>query len=391
MQRVLVRSLSHRYNERIRDLQYLIGGARALRPCSSYVISQSNCAPKHKDAPKCPNDHIDRKTAAANFPLRVRVVIRVMALLDSMMPDATTSSGSEDEMTLIIGKKNMQRIWLDRLFQTLYPVYSGLGSLHTLDKEIFREHASWLHVVQAWLKARLFLMRPVEKHINSYLTNILNVALLGSGLDRQNFRSYSARIRCSRYPDSKHYQNFENPLLHAETGVTVVREMFSCLRGSWERGFQAGMRSLRHIIAHPELPVDIHALITFVERIITLAAFSLASSRAQHQPLRCWNSILLPKTWVIHGLTQKPAKAQTRDLPIETLIVTIGLIMKRMAESDRPHQDDRVIPLSSTTASSFTYQSLPFGQTGKARVPYGLRCIFRARLCYALVIRTSSA
>ncbi|KAG8929887.1 hypothetical protein FRC02_004920 [Tulasnella sp. 418] len=367
MQRVLLRSLSDRYNGRIRALYRLLEeSAHSLRPCPLYAVGDPTCV--QNDGVNCPNDHVDSTTALSTFPTRVRIHLQVISLLDSMMPDY--KAASSDDMAQTFGKKGLQRVWLDRLFDCLHPPSSIIGSLASLEKQTISGHPSWLPAVQAWLKSRLFLLKPWDSYFRFYMTSVLNISLLAFSLDYANCTSYSYEAGCSR-----HYRGLERLLFRQEGKATVVRDVFHCLRGLRPDSLHMGVMSVRHIASRPELTVDIHALTTYIERIITLSTFRLGPF--SHRQSR--NELILPRSWLTYGLLYTHSwRRMSGFVPIETLIEAIEDVLWRLEE---PPMNDK------GQVMSFYYQGYPLAQIGPYHATsYAIGRLFSAKLCRALVI-----
>ncbi|KAG8924689.1 hypothetical protein FRC02_010261, partial [Tulasnella sp. 418] len=221
MERILLRNLGNRYNERIRDLQELTFGAKALRPCPLYPIGVA-CV--REGGHGCRYDHVDPKTLSSSFSTRVQALLQIILLLDSMMPDFATVSSDDPSQTF--GKKNMQKKWLERLFECLYPSSPVLGSLPLVGKSTLSGHPSWLTAVQAWLKARMFLLRPEDAHFRAYMSSVIGLSLLGSLIDTANYSQYTYEAPCAYY-----CFKFHRLLYRPESRATIVRDVFDSLRG----------------------------------------------------------------------------------------------------------------------------------------------------------------
>ncbi|KAG8924690.1 hypothetical protein FRC02_010262, partial [Tulasnella sp. 418] len=375
MERVLLRSLSNRYNERMRDLHKLTIVARALRPCPLYPIGVA-CV--REGGSGCRYDHSDIKALSSSFPIRVRAHLQIILLLDCMMPDYATVSSDDPSQTF--GKKNMQRIWLERLFECLFPSCPALGSLPRLGKNVLVAHPSWLPVVQAWVKARLFLLNPQGVYFRAYMSSVINLSLLGSLLDAVDYSQYAYEAGCARY-------NFQTLLCRPNTRKTVVLDIFNCLTriAHTPTALDNGVASIEHIAYLQELPVDINVLTTYIEQLTTFMSFHsrLCYRHSEHSSLL--DNLILPRSWMIQGLacltsiTKNPPTLprETFARLAEKLSYSILEILARMQGPS----------LSDATGSSLFYQNRVVGEArDHGRISFAISSLFRARLFRTLVI-----
>ncbi|KAG8956483.1 hypothetical protein FRC03_010813 [Tulasnella sp. 419] len=381
MERVLLRSLCNRYNEHIRDLHELIIGARAFRPCPLYPLGVA-CVRDGGFA--CRYDHLDTKALSSSLPIRVRCHLRVILLLDSMMPDFATVLSDDPSQTF--GKKNMQRKWLERLFECLYPASPALGTLPLVGKSVFMGHPSWLPAVQAWLKARIFLLKPEDAYFRAYMSSVISLSLLGSLLDTANYSQYTYEAGCA-------YYTFQRLLYRPDTRATIVRDVFDCLRElpHTPAVLYAAVASIEHIASRHELPVDINALTTYIERLATfmIIHFRLCCGRPVSNPLMLLNDLTMPRSWMIQGLACFTSMSKNPPAFHKEVFYRLGErfcsgvreIMVRM------RGPPLFVSNSRDAATSLFHKNRVFAQVQDfGRVSIAINALFRARLCRTLVL-----
>ncbi|KAG8924004.1 hypothetical protein FRC02_010695 [Tulasnella sp. 418] len=309
LERVLTGSLQDSYNQRVRDLHRVALDSQGLLPSHLHIFGVA-CG--HDGCWMCPQPN--PSSVSNSLEGRVQVLLQVISLLDGMIPGTVVKSTdvwTPHEM------EDIQRIWLDRLFECLYPFSPAFGSLPLLDRGVFEDNQSLLSVVRAWLKSSISSFLSNDSNLHSSASSVAGFGLLASVLDTDNYSQYILEaLGVNPIPDSLFPAEF--------TAATFCRNILYCLGRitSDEAALRAGVASIRYLNAASctELPVGINVLITIIERLTTSLVFQLKLSTRHYRryPELALNGVILPRSWMTQGLSS------LRSLLSESPVFTRG-------------------------------------------------------------------
>ncbi|KAG8917721.1 hypothetical protein FRC02_002906 [Tulasnella sp. 418] len=351
LRHVIQHCLSYRYNQSLGQLHSLAIDIQALHPCTLFTMF-GEC---HR--PRCSQQHADAKEITIEgFTKRVRAHIQIIMLLDGMIPLPNLMESWN--------KRNLQRIWLDRLFTALHPHTPMLGSLPLLDISAIPEFPAALPVLKSWLEERMFTLNPypLEKWLRSYMGGVISASLMAFTFDQANARNYARKARCS--------WSGQGPLIRRTSQRTVVEDCLVWLSSQDNYSLTAGVLSLKHIANTATLPVDINALIHYTERLTTHLIFNYKTNRHGNTTMSLGN-ITLPRSWIMYGLSQSsPLDNPQRSMILVDAVGDLLDILWRLRDASGNRRE-----------SNFIYEEVDL-----SLVHYNLRSLVVARFCRAITL-----
>ncbi|KAH6917647.1 hypothetical protein BKA70DRAFT_1418375 [Coprinopsis sp. MPI-PUGE-AT-0042] len=177
-----------------------------------------------------------------------------------------------------------RKFWISRLYYTLNPPASVLGSWSSVNPLTIPEGKTALGILRSWCHDRLYGYTGKRQDLE--LSLIYQAADLCFHLDRANATGY---VHASSLVKRLKYQ----PAFHRAGKVFTIPELLGSLDAYHPRFLKGGVLFVRHVL-DTNLFIDFSILCAFMEFLT--GAFILAHRKFQ------WHNITLPRTQHIHLL-----------------------------------------------------------------------------------------
>ncbi|KAG8919802.1 hypothetical protein FRC01_001104 [Tulasnella sp. 417] len=275
----LSEALLARYNSRIDPLIKALDQAKQGAPFTLCIhhVRLGKCT-----ITSCKRYHLkEENLSIQGFNQRINLHLLIIAALEAL----NKTSGQ---------RRQLQGLWLGRLFETCYPLDNRLGSMAWLQPSLIPQYDMLMSAAKIWCED---LYRTMGRDRTYFLTNAIGCAMFGSTLDYWNTTHYIRRGEWGRASrKSSAHRSLERSL-----------NWFS--RRAWNR-HNRGVAFIDHVIAK-ELQMDVSTLISFAEEVIG----HLAYNRFRNSENRD-RQLLLPQSWLARAVQQGPSKMELGSAPM---------------------------------------------------------------------------
>ncbi|KAI0061021.1 P-loop containing nucleoside triphosphate hydrolase protein [Artomyces pyxidatus] len=325
-------SLGDRLRERITDQSDRCLLMRELEPCSNLALRGQcdfkDCPRQHTLDPACYNRRL-------HFHLQQVLILQVYQSLDN-------------------SSARLQRIWFERLYESLNPGHHAFGSMACIGNPL-PEVTRAIGVLKEWIRSTLYKLDPYRPQ-SAFVTNLLRYLDVGISFDAAAVDDYITRTQIVRL--------YRPPHLCRSSDKYVVDDVVCFFKMSEACSVDAGALFLRHII-QSHLPVDIGALCRFLD--ILCGSYIFAQKLRQWSGAPPLHNTTMPRSWILEHLphtTKLKGKDTRAFLAIANPVA--DLLQQLYSGKDAEH---------------LSYQNRPIEQA-----TLQVKNMFIARICRALCL-----
>ncbi|KAG8918121.1 hypothetical protein FRC01_002041 [Tulasnella sp. 417] len=181
-----------------------------------------------------------------------------------------------------VERRFLQELWLQRLFETCYPLDIRLGNVSWVKPSLIFRYDSLISAAKIWCED---LYRAMSRKGYYFLTNAIGCAMFGSAFDYLNAVHYIPRAGWA----NARYKS--EPQIHMQKALTWF------LRNAGNRHYW-GVTFINRVVVD-KLKMDVSTIISFAEEVIghlIYNAFRLSIDEPREA--------LLPTSWVIRACQQ---------------------------------------------------------------------------------------
>ncbi|KAH8984681.1 hypothetical protein EDB92DRAFT_1885663 [Lactarius akahatsu] len=204
------------------------------------------------------------------------------------------------------GDFRYQRIWPERLYETMNPMHISFGSSMNVELRLTSRTFDLLRT--HWIWPNLYSLEPYQP---KFLSTLLRLVDLGSFVDNKALVDFVYRTSL--------VQIYSPPfLMREERDGYVILDLLEFLRGDKHSSIHAGAMFIRHIL-DKKIPVEITMLCRFMELVVGsfIIAWSFRKTGSLH-------GVTLPRSWMLENV-RKLHKVQNKDAHPHFAFTTIDL------------------------------------------------------------------
>ncbi|KAI9436974.1 hypothetical protein H4582DRAFT_1853973 [Lactarius indigo] len=243
------------------------------------------------------------------------------------------------------GDLRYQRIWPERLYDTMNPMHITFGSPMNVELRLTLRTFDSLRTHWIWPN-----LNNLEPYQPKFLSSLLRLVDLGSFIDNKALVDFVHRTSL--------VQKYSPPfLMREERDGYVILDLLEFLRGDKNGSIHAGAMFIRHIL-DKKIPVEITILCRFLELVVGsfIIAWSFMKTGSLH-------GITLPRSWILENV-RKLDKVQNKDAHPHFAFTTAGLFQDLLENvytgngADHLLHQNRPLNLVSVRARNFVLARL---------------------------------
>ncbi|TFK51882.1 hypothetical protein OE88DRAFT_1699141 [Heliocybe sulcata] len=243
---------------------------KALRPCVVIAMFGSG---RCSAGDSCPRDHSEiLDTAGHCYNLRAAVHLQQIQILHAIQHYLSPEE-----------RERRQRTWVHRLYDTLNPPHSALGSLASLDLQRVPEASRGLAVLKFWLANHLY-SPSLYTLPDEFIMNFALTACLGFMLYRE--QAYDNMVRA---PSVQSFVNRGSVLSLAPLDLCLF------LLSKTDNSLSKGITFLRYG-AEMNVQIDLNLLCGLME---SLCGSLIICRNFQNGNKRTLHGVALPRSWLL--------------------------------------------------------------------------------------------
>ncbi|QRW07577.1 P-loop nucleoside triphosphate hydrolase [Ceratobasidium sp. AG-Ba] len=333
---------------------YLVNSVRCIQTCLEFALFGScrfSPCGRHEIASR----QLSEKDRQIHFNSRLRAHILQLLIVNAYKVQT---------MSEYQGHK---WAWTFRLYEILAPHFPPLGNALCIDRSKIAELDRGAEVISSWCERNLLELRPSDRNLSRFLTDVLMSLELAYRVNRQNLNVYGPKLHTMPLMTSHPRLLVRAPDSPGQTR-SIIHYLVDFYVGASEDVLRNAIVAVWHVL-HKPLVVEISALVHLLESI---GREIIIQARRQfvNNITAIFDGLLLPQSWALDIVKHPPRTVQQDWLVqpfFEGLYKTLEYL--RIYEPPTDHK-----PSISMLYSS----SGPLGMT--------LRGIFISRICRLLIL-----
>ncbi|KAH7337934.1 hypothetical protein B0J17DRAFT_405653 [Rhizoctonia solani] len=306
---------------------------RILRPCLEFAVL-GNC-----NRPNCGRQEISSlgltdSERQKHFNSRLRAHI-LQGLIIQAYPEQNRDDGKF--------RRNNIRIWVEKLYETLFPYFPPMGNILCVDRRLVPELDRAATTFSRWCEIRLYDLNPAIYDTQQFfIAGMLSSLELGSRIERNIFESYVSKLHSCRLVHA------EALLISPFSNRSIVHDYIDYYGEQTENTLHGVVIATRHIVDR-SLSVEINVLIHLLESIgrdiiMQARAFLFAHPPGSHQTQEGWASartkaldgLLVPRSWAVE-IIRRPPKRPQAGWDILPYLNTLYEVLRLLKFEDSDH------------------------------------------------------
>ncbi|KAG9016355.1 hypothetical protein FRB90_003160 [Tulasnella sp. 427] len=240
-----------------------------------------------------------------SFNSRVRIHFLIIALLDQF---AALPEESDAERN----RAAMQRIWLNRLFETCYPSTTKTGNLSDITPGLIPDYNIVIPIVKSWLQEVFLGLRPSLRY-RSFLSNLLVTSMLATAIDYIDAVKYLWHGQWFLDKDVA----AKDELLQKD-GRPVAGAALTWFARNTPARHNLGVYTIEHIV-NRRVAMDVDVAVAYIEEVC--GQLILNNYRSSYE------GMTMPRTWIIRALLRGSSRRPNGSMPF-VLISALSEFMK---------------------------------------------------------------